>query len=140
MGLYDGPAKGSRRPERGQKTRRNLSLESRFCGDSDVRRRICPLGLIGAEKIEIPFDRNASARNQFEVFQAGITHFGAGAIFTVLNDRIVQGQLVLCMRDDIVGAKSGEIKLANELANPNRRLVDRLAPVLEKHPASAICR
>ena len=59
LGLFNGPTKGARRPGSGQKARRNVSLEFRFGRNSDVRRRVGPLRLISAEKIEVAFDGNA---------------------------------------------------------------------------------
>src|SRR5215471_11047310 len=114
MGVCYRPAKSSRRPGSSQETRRNFPLEFYFCGNSDVRSGIGPLGLIGAKEIEIPFDCNARARHQFEVFNAGITYLDTGAILAVLNDGVVQVQLLLCMRDDVIGAKACVVKLAED--------------------------
>ena len=70
-------------------------LEFYFRCDSDVRSGIGPLGLIGAKEIKIPFDCNPCARNQFEVFNAGITYLHSRAVLTVLNNGVVQIQFVL---------------------------------------------
>ena len=70
-------------------------LEFYFRCDSDVRSWIGPLGLIGAKEIKIPFDCNPCARNQFEVFNAGITYLHSRAVLTVLNNGVVQIQFVL---------------------------------------------
>src|ERR1700761_2366396 len=102
MGVCYWPSKSSRRSGSCQETRRNVPLEFYFRGNSDVRGGIGPLRLIGAKEIEIPFDCNARARNQFEVFNAGITYLDTGAILAVLNDGVVQVELLLCMRDDII--------------------------------------
>ena len=70
--------------------------------------------MIGAKEIKIPFDCNACARNQFEVFNAGITYLHSRAVLTVLNNGIVQIQFVLGVGDDIVSAKAGEVELADD--------------------------
>src|SRR5215471_5452676 len=67
-----------------------------------------------AEKIKIAFDSGTCARNQFEVFDAGIANLHANTIFAVLNDRVVQIQLVFGWGDDVVRSKAGEVKLADE--------------------------
>src|SRR5215475_2481032 len=106
MGISYRPPKGSRRSGSSQKTRRNVPLEFYFRGNSDVRSRIRPLGLICSEEIKIPFDCNPSTRNQFEVFDAGITYLHPRAVLTVLNNGVVQIQFLFGVGDDIVGAKA----------------------------------
>src|SRR4029077_11992602 len=96
VGLSDWPAKGARRPEGGQKARRNVSLKFRFCRDPDVRRRISPLRLINTEEIEISFNCTARACADFKRFQTGIAYLQTGTILTVLNDSVVDLELLLC--------------------------------------------
>ena len=73
LGLFNRPAKNSRRPGTGEKARRNFPLEFRFCGDPDVRSWIGSLRLVRTEKIEISFGRGTSAGNDLERFETGIT-------------------------------------------------------------------
>ena len=66
LGLFYRAAKGSRRSGSSQKTRRNVSLEFRFCGDPDVRRWIGPLRLLSTEEIEISLDCAPCACNDLK--------------------------------------------------------------------------
>src|SRR5262249_26206783 len=101
-----------------------VSLEFQFRGNSDVRSGIVgALRLIRAEKVKIPFDGGPGARNQFDVFNAGITNLDASAVLAVLYDCIVQIQFVLGVRHDIVSSKASEVKLAK---NPELPVVIRL--------------
>src|SRR4030095_844030 len=96
MGLSCWPAKGPRRSGSSQKARRNLPLEFCFRGYSQIRRRISPLGLISAEKIEIALDGGACAHDDFERLKAGVTDLQTSAILAILNQRVVQLQFSLC--------------------------------------------
>jgi len=69
--------------------------------------------LIGAKEIKVPFYCNPCARNQLEMFNAGITYLHS-RVLTVLNNGIVQIQFVLGGGYDIVSAKAGEVKLADD--------------------------
>ena len=70
--------------------------------------------MIGAKEIKVPFYCNPCARNQLEMFNAGITYLHSRAVLTVLNNGIVQIQFVLGGGYDIVSAKAGEVKLADD--------------------------
>ena len=48
------------------------------------------------------------------MFNPGITYLHSRAVLTVLNNGIVQIQFVLGVGDDIVSAKAGEVKLADD--------------------------
>ena len=67
--------------------------------------------------------RNACACNNLQRFETGITYLHSGAVLAVLEHRVMQVQFVLCVRDDIVSAKAGVVKLAD---NPKFPIVIRL--------------
>src|SRR5690349_12261172 len=96
MGLYDWPVKGSRRSGSSQKARRNVSLEFCFRCNPDVWRRIGPLGLINTEEIEISFECDACACDDFKRVQTGITHLQTATILAVLNDCVIDLEFPLC--------------------------------------------
>src|SRR6266478_5468667 len=114
VGVSYRPAKSSRGPGSGKKARGNLPLEFRFSGDSEVGSGIGPLGLMCAEEIKIPFDRDACSGKDLQRFEAGITYLHAGTVLAVLDDRIMQIQFVLCVGDHIVGSKTGVVKFAGD--------------------------
>jgi hypothetical protein len=89
LGVYDRPAKDSRRSGTGEKTGRNLPLEFRLHGDSDVGSWIDSLLLIVPKKIELACDRDTCARNDLERFETGISHLRTSAVLAVLNDGVV---------------------------------------------------
>ena len=105
--------------------------------------------MIGAKEIKMPFYCNPCTRNQFEVFNAGITYLHAGAVLAVLYNCIVQIQFVLCMRDDVVSPKAGEVKLAENSKLPivigliNQRRLGKNgleAELVAKHPDNTTTR
>src|SRR5262249_4762864 len=111
MGLYDRPAKGSRRSGSSEKTRRNVSLEFRFGRNPDVRRGIGFLRLINAEEIEISLECTARACADFEGFETGITYLQTSTILTVLNDSVVDLEFPLCCMH-LVGPSSKKVKFS----------------------------
>src|SRR4029450_2317888 len=137
LGLFYWPAKNSRRPGIGKETRRNVPLESRLRRNSDVRRRISPLGLLNTEKIEIASDCTACACDNLKRFKTGVTYLQTGAILAVLNHSIVQLEFPLRCQD-IISASGKKVKLAYcpyipvviWLVNQRRLREDALKPKL----------
>ena len=93
-----------------------------------------------AEKVEIAFRGAARTGAQFEVFDAGISHLHAGTVLAVLEDRVVQIQLVFCVRDDIVRPNSQIIELAEKLEMPIVIRFDKPTLAWETLPAVAVYR
>src|SRR5947209_17990772 len=85
MGLFHRAIENSRQPERGQKTRRDLSLKSRLDLNLDVGSRPRFGARFGAEEIKVALDGTAGAELDVKGLKAGILCQNSYAVLAVLR-------------------------------------------------------
>src|SRR6266496_3709144 len=117
MGLFHRAIENSRQPERGQKTRRDLSLKSRLDLNLDVGSRPRFGARFGAEEIKVALDGTAAAELDVKGLKAGILCQNSYAVLAILNDGVVDLQFPLGSYD-IISAETFVIEIAKDTEFP----------------------
>src|SRR6266576_3955643 len=127
MGLFHRAIENSRQPERGQKTRRDLSLKSRLDLNLDVGSRPRFGARFGAEEIKVALDGTAGAELDVKGLKAGILCQNSYAVLAVLNDGVVDLQFPLGSYDIISAvtfvkeiAKDTKFPIVSQIINQGR--------------------
>src|SRR5437660_4316393 len=117
MGLFHRAIENSRQPERGQKTRRDLSLKSRLDLNLDVGSRPRFGARFSAEEIKVALDGTAAAELDVKGLKAGILCQNSYAVLAVLNPCVMHLQLPLGGYD-IISAETFVKEIAKDTEFP----------------------